>query len=401
MNRSKREAAKRSAENLKAQRANNKALSAQRVEEKEASVRKYIARSNQEQKGTYESRFLGAVAKKAPKLLQEKSYAEAVQTLEKLIQRRDVKDWKPKGKGRDSQFVSLAEHLLALYPMPKFLWSAFWEPDAEKLRGLVIRIAGGESFAKMCHKGDFPLALTKKQCHAFLKSTSDYSFMSALRKVQVQTYDGEPRLHQAWMMREIGRRLHNKADEAFWDSVISWFAKNPMLDLEQLGPLMDYIQHRRREDTNFSMKGRSVLAMLRGMEEWHGELQRVKEFKAHNYDSSGFKAERYDFKKRLKTGHVHETWTIEEILSSSELAAEGKAHKHCVYSYSHSIANGQVSIWSMKCNGERMITIEVLNRSKMIVQARGKYNRQTTAEEFRIIQRWASENGIEVRLSRW
>lgn len=196
------------------------------------------------------------------------------------------------------------------------------------------------------------------------------------------------------MMRDIGKRLHSKNEESFWDTVVAWFSKNPMLDLTQLGPLLDYIQFRRRENPEFSMKGRSVLAMLRGMEEWHGELQRIKEFKAHNYTPSGFKPGNYIDKKKSST----DIWTIEEILTSSELSVEGKTLGHCVYSYSASIAAGRISIWSLKLNGERKITIEVSNFNRKIIQARGKFNRETKAEEFRIIKRWASENAFEVCL---
>ena len=40
---------------------------------------------------------------------------------------------------------------------------------------------------------------------------------------------------------QAGRRLHSAADEAFWITVIDWFAKNPMLIPNQVGPLVDYI----------------------------------------------------------------------------------------------------------------------------------------------------------------
>lgn len=150
MNRKKREAAKRSAEYIKAQRAQNKIANIKHIEEKEINVLKSIAKNNQKQKGNYESWFLREVAKKAPKLLQDSAYVPSIKMLEKQPQRRDITEWKPKGKGRESLFVSLAEHMLALYPTPKFLWSAFWEEDVDKLRDIITRITAGESFFKMC-----------------------------------------------------------------------------------------------------------------------------------------------------------------------------------------------------------------------------------------------------------
>jgi hypothetical protein len=203
------------------------------------------------------------------------------------------------------------------------------------------------------------------------------------------------------MARDVGRTLKTKDEEVFWDSVLAWFAKNPMLDMNQLGPLIDYISYRRNNDADFSMKGRSALAMLRGLNEWHHELRMVRDFKEHNYTPSGFKTGVYETKKRINKSFVIQRWTIEEILTSKDLAAEGRAHKHCVYSYSSSIARGTISIWSMSLNKERMITIEVQNQSGMILQARGSHNRQMTAEEFRVLQKWANDNRLEIRLGFW
>jgi hypothetical protein len=202
------------------------------------------------------------------------------------------------------------------------------------------------------------------------------------------------------MARDTGRRLASIEDETFLDTVIAWFSKNSMLDLEQFGPLMDFIWHKRFEDRKFSMKGRSVMAMIRAMEDWHQDLAKRKITQGKEYKSSGLKPGHYEFNHRESSGnYALYCYDIIEILNSKELHAEGKAHKHCVLSYSGSIEQGYCSIWSMKLNGERAITIEV--RSKNIVQARGSCNRQASTEEFRILQRWANENGIGIQLSRW
>lgn len=345
--------------------------------------------------------FMAEVERKAPKLL-DKEYFDAVLALAKLTRRRDVKDWVPRGKGKMTQFISLAEHTLALYPMPKFIWSVFWDENKEKLIPIVERICGGESLAKMCKAGDFPLPLTKKQCHALLLSPADRSFMKALRQIQVENHGGDIRLFQAWVARDVGCRLHDAELEAFWDSVLAWFCKNPMLDLSQLGPLLDYIQYRRNQDVTFSMKGRSVLAMLRGMAEWHGELIKKKSFEEHNYKPSGFKPGIWEKKWRDKTGcHHYEVWNIDEILTSKDLHKEGSTHKHCVASYGHSIANGSVSIWSMSRNGEKLITIELRNTSRKIVQARGHYNRMYNNEEYKYMLEWAQDNALQISIGRW
>lgn len=344
--------------------------------------------------------FLIEVERKAPKLL-DKEYLDAVLALSKLSKRKNVKDWDPRGKGKMTQFISLAEHTLALYPMPKFIWSVFWEDSKDKLIPVVERISGGESFAKMCQSGIFPVSLTKKQCHSFMNSPADRTFIKALRQVQIESHGGNLRLLHAWMSREIGSNIGSVDNEAFWDSVLAWFCKNPMLDLNQLGPLLDYIQYRRNQDITFSMKGRSAMAMLRSMSEWHGELAKKKNIEAHNYQPSGFKSGIWEIKKKERTGHIHEVWCVDEILTSKDLHKEGSTLHHCVASYSKSISSGVTSIWSLSCNGDKLLTIEVRNASRKIVQARGRYNRTYTSEEYKYMLDWARYNNLQINLGCW
>jgi hypothetical protein len=208
-------------------------------------------------------------------------------------------------------------------------------------------------------------------------------------------------LFRAWIVCDVGNRLHSSNNEIFWDSVLAWLCKNPMFDLTQLGPVLDYISYRKNQDKDFSMKGRSVLAVIRGMNEWHGELTKQRNFEESNYKPSGFKNGKWEVTRKERTGHFHELWKVEEILTSKELQKEGSTHGHCVASYGRSITSGQVSIWSMTCNGEKKITIEVRNQSKKIVQARGRFNRMYNNEEYKYMLKWSQDNGFIIDIRGW
>jgi hypothetical protein len=41
-----------------------------------------------------------------------------------------------------------------------------------------------------------------------------------------------------------------------------------MLPQAEVGPLVDYIDHRRAKDPDFAIKGRSMLAMMHGMQQF-------------------------------------------------------------------------------------------------------------------------------------
>ncbi len=95
---------------------------------------------------------------------------------------------------------------------------------------------------------------------------------------------------------------------------------------------------------------------------------------------------------------------IQQITSRQSLANEGTEMRHCVYSYGYRCSPGKLSIWSFttRITGgafNRLLTLEINNRTRQIVQARGKCNRLPTAAEFKIIERWAGS--FELKLADW
>ena len=89
---------------------------------------------------------------------------------------------------------------------------------------------------------------------------------------------------------------------------------------------------------------------------------------------------------------------MEEIQTSRTLAEEAEAMRHCVYSYRPKIENGWSSIWSLRRETERMLTVKADNRGRSIIQARGKFNRHPTSAELGILARRAKENSLSVRM---
>ena len=104
----------------------------------------------------------------------------------------------------------------------------------------------------------------------------------------------------------------------------------------------------------------------------------------------------------LKGGNL-KIWTVRELLSSKALLSEGRQLKHCVATYAASCAAGHCSIWTMELESlqshSKLLTIEVLKRSQSICQVRGKHNRLATANELKIIRRWADTAGLHLSSS--
>jgi hypothetical protein len=149
---------------------------------------------------------------------------------------------------------------------------------------------------------------------------------------------------------------------------------------------------------NFSMKGRTAASLIRQVERWHGQLGRGSVKEVLYWEKSGI----HDFVEYQGStrGEEAEAWIIRELLNSQELFQEGRELKHCVSSYSHTCYEGVNSIWSLERvkDGEKRkkITIQVINKAKLVSQTRGLQNRYPTEQEKLIIRKWAQQEGLEI-----
>jgi hypothetical protein len=86
-----------------------------------------------------------------------------------------------------------------------------------------------------------------------------------------------------------------------------------------------------------------------------------------------------------------ESWRFEELIQSSELWEEGVAMRHCVAKYDSQCQQGRTVVVSLKRNGERVLTIELTGNALVLGQVKGCFNREATAEESQLVQRWMNE----------
>jgi hypothetical protein len=350
--------------------------------------------------------LLGVVAERAPRLLAEETLA-ALTLLSQADWVRPPATWRPAGKAPDRLFRGLAEHVLGRYRVPPFVWTAFTAGEAAPILAPVAgHVAAGGSLHRAVISGLMPVPLTRAMCHALLTGPGEPRFLDTVRKVQVKAAGGDVRLFRAWIATRAGGRLHGREDEVFWQTALAWFCANPMLPSADVGPLVDYIAHRRDESPGFAMKGRSALALLRGMREWHGLLAQERHVSARVFKPSGFQPMDLDRSRRDRLGRrILEVWHVREILDARALADEGRAMHHCVYSYARAIAAGQCAIWTLTLRDDaghwRRLTIEVRPAQRQIVQARGRFNAMAEPRERLALEAWATRNQLAVSLDHW
>lgn len=97
-------------------------------------------------------------------------------------------------------------------------------------------------------------------------------------------------------------------------------------------------------------------------------------------------------------------WNIKQLLSESQLYAEGQRQNHCVGSYAEKCERGETTIWALECRGTMTchpaVTIQV-NPDGVIVTALGKNNRSAKLVELEVIAAWAEQEGLKFSSYLW
>jgi hypothetical protein len=303
---------------------------------------------------------------------------------------RPAARWKPRRRSLLGRFGELARHLLARYEVPDFMdtaWFSGSSAEARRQQNWFIHLGMGGNIRKA---NDLPLAYTKAMAHLFLRAPSRCTINQALRWGQILALGGTRQLADHINATQLGEGFEN---ESFWVSVVHFFINHPMLDFDTIGPIIDYIQHRKfteREEIDaggarrltgppepqFSMKGRTVRPLLERVDEWHARLAKERRSPKHAWSRSDI-PEFERMEEDRATGRIYR-WTIRELLSRKEVVEEGRAMHHCVASYIDACAKGKKSVWSMRMEDietgleRRIMTIAVKNRT--VVQARGRCN---------------------------
>jgi hypothetical protein len=299
---------------------------------------------------------------------------------------RMPEEWTPEAEDARGQVRSLARHLFGRYPLPAFLdaaWLSGSSPLAEAQREWFVHLGRGGKLEAI----RFPLPMTHRAAHFFLLAPEEFTVVAALRWGQIQALDGSESLARAVAETCLSEL---QEDEPFWLSVIHFFVNHPELPLSQVGPVVDYVRVRKSGfggnpalEPEFTMKGRTVEALLKRMAEWHEALARLDRKGRHTWSPSGISPLERIEKDPLSSGTCY--WRVVEIIDCMALAEEGRSMRHCVRSYQSACLKGETSIWSLRLSFSdnptvrRLLTIQVNNQRRAIVQVRGNCNQPLSA----------------------
>jgi PcfJ-like protein len=324
-------------------------------------------------------------------------------------------DWRPSPAPIWPTLASLAEHLFARYPMPRFttsVWLHGKRGERVPQHQWYKRLGAGESLRDLA----LPMHVTKRVAHLFRQAPDHLTVIAALRWSQVHALGGDELLARAVLATRLGRRLEN---ESFWETAIQFFVRHPDLEPAQVGPIVDFLQHRKFEcregvdadgmfgpqpppDPDFTLKGRTPASLLRLVEAWHEELG-TKAVAERRWPRSRLGEFRFIEKVAASSTEREpqleaRVWTISELCSSTELLLEGRVMRHCVATYVVPCLQRRTSIWSMqletRLGQRRVVTVEVDPATRLIRQVRRKCNRLPSEAELQILGMWAQRERL-------
>jgi len=353
--------------------------------------------------------LLLAMEERSASTLHERKHIGAMSRLARFSSRwvRTPAGYSARSYNADRQFGELARFLLARWPVPKFFDDAWSERSTDTHREWFIHVGSGGNLRTAA---DLPFPLTKMMSHHALLAPDGTPIMSALRWGQVRALGGSERLARAFTNSLLRDAQDN---EPFWLSVVQFFVANPMLDPNQVGPIVDWIRNQRfvaepRRIVNgivcgggipqpsLSMKGRTVESILRQVERWHRDLNRATIDNSTVWPTCGIPG--YE---RIEGIEGSQTIVrIDEIVTSADLQQEGRAMRHCVASYARTCARGASAIYSLKRDDgtgyDRRLTIQLDVLSKRIIQARGRFNALPLPLDERYLRNWATAAGLTI-----
>jgi len=318
---------------------------------------------------------------------------------------RDLSAWQMPEVSGDAEFGKLLRYLFVSYPVPDWLVGRFWLdwgglPPWKWVMWLVVLGAGGSLPRAGRVLGWWVnTQLTQELltcCDEVLPSRA--CLISEVRRrggrrglaealIENRAFDIDPTAVDGRVPANEWRESDQGAMREFWGQTVDWLIrKQEELPETALPGILAWAMHeyteQRAQDRAFTWKGRTSDATMRAAALYANtspdEILLRASWAAHGWDWTW-------------TDETGAEWTIRELTVGRELRDEGQAMHHCVGGYITIAREGRQAIFSMRRNGERIITIAVLLPGRTIGQAYGVCNRPTTREEQAVVNRWQDE----------
>ncbi len=329
---------------------------------------------------------------------------------------RDPETWQPDlCKSPRDLLVSLIEHLLARYPLPRFCENAWFidGPLAHIEREWFCHLGQGKNVRTF--GGWMPL-ISRRAAHEFYSAPTHFQMREALRYGQAQAIVKDRDMSCAIAKSRLGLDFIH---DAIWIPFFGMWA-NSRRDPEEFFLVADYLWAQAQENDihGFNLTGRNFPSLVQSAKRFFKKLSEP-ELPGDSARISGgeLNASHRNFllDRRLSQWEPLEgvgpyvtersgwRYEIRELINATELLAEGSDMAHCVGGYGSRCRTGSSSIFSLRScdleNGvlDREVTMEVSRLSRRLVQARAWKNSLPHPTTRRIILEWCLQFGISAK----
>ncbi|MCB1149917.1 PcfJ domain-containing protein [bacterium] len=351
------------------------------------------------------ARLYRIVAARHPALLERRQRSSFLDELAQVPWHRSPETWRPRHRSVEPAAKELVRHLLALYPVPAVLVHAALDMTSRSFgdttSGLVPMkllswLGGGRSLRDAAFRLPWPYPLTRRMTRTVLRTTPARGLSTAVVWAVIRSCGGDSRLADQ-IEEECGLWLWNNPQQFF--EVCRWLSRHGPFTDDEVEMLTDEIDTQWDENPAWSLRGRTP-ASIRTIRESRKLKERLEAQDCPDrFPASGLKAMTWESEA---WGEMHPTvWTMQEILTLRRLADEGRGMHHCVATYCHEASEGRVSLWSLRRNGRRRLTVQVnhedlgdRDQAAIVWNAAGPCNRDPRPDELHHLRLWTEENGL-------
>jgi hypothetical protein len=319
---------------------------------------------------------------------------------------RDPREFRSNTYNPERRLREFVDFLFVRYPVPAFLyrsvltdegWKTLTRDDRVLLpvldwdRDVFLAAAQGRSVFELL-KGK----LSRKEAHWYLQAPGYATPELNVMWARLAAAGATPRDAQdiVWYLRN--------AVSAFDDRIVElggFFNRyGPQMDADLMSDVLAYLR-RAYPDPKFTLSGRtpeSIRELCRLMRATTLTGQQKVPFRSWT-PKFGF------WQTTVEGVEVR----MIELTNTRELAEEGRAQRHCVYTYRGVCEEAEVRILSFRwlnhdpVRGTRItkrLTVEVGVGNRGVVQAKGLANRNPSAEELGVLRAWMKNHFLALRL---
>jgi hypothetical protein len=291
----------------------------------------------------------------------------------------------------DDRFRDLLAHLLLRWEIPGFLADSLYRSDLRHV-ALLRYVVAGMPMRALPGTTLLPVPLTRRVLHELLSEPPMGECLEeVVRRAQLRGLQAAPWLLDLLITSWLGDHFLSPRGELRWARILAWLvAHQDDLDSDAVVVLMTFLQGVEEVE----VRGRTPNSLLREARLWEPPAPELGAAPkpAVPYRASGFRGGEF-----LVEGEAGPSrWAIGELRSWRALFWEGRKMRHCVATYGQKVQSGRCSIWSLRRDGSRVLTVEVRNKRAAIVQVKGYLNRRPVPHEISVLRTWAAAAGLEL-----